>query len=239
MHFLIKTIMFIGMIVRCLCLKIVTHMANTRHSQRKCWTCKLCGSWNWWWRKLEWRGPHRGWPEAHQSVDFGWKVAVKMEGHGQRALSPVLFCFTPHTHAHCPSIAYWITSNQSIKVTWRRSLHCLNRLTGRCINGCLCSFSWEVKKTRCLKCCCDSHPSLQRQLGEAPSWIYIKHHNLFCPSHSNRGNLMIVIYSPFQRSWKAQKMSGSKAQDPGRCYILLVLCCWLCLLLFDYLSLCH
>lgn len=130
------------------CLKIVTHMANTRHSKRKCWTCKLCGSWNWWWRKLEWRGPHRGWPEADQSVDFGWKVAMKMEGHGQWALSPVLFCFTPHTHAHCPSIAYWITSNQSIKVTWRRSLHCLNWLTGRWINGCLCSFSWEVKKNK-------------------------------------------------------------------------------------------
>ena len=28
------------------------------------------------------------------------------------------FCFTPQTHAHCPSIAYWITTNHSIKVTW-------------------------------------------------------------------------------------------------------------------------
>lgn len=133
--------------------KIETHMANTRHGKPEHVTCKLQGSWNWWPRQLERRGPHRGADQRPiRPRDLAWDAAAMMQGHGQRLHSPVLFCFTPHTHAHCPSIAYWITSNHSIKVTWRSSIRGLNRATGRWITEAVLLLFMGSFKTRCLKC---------------------------------------------------------------------------------------
>ncbi len=126
--------------------------SHGKHKTWQRWTCKLRGSWNWWPRQLEWRGPHRGADQRPiKPRDLAWKVAAMIEGHEQRLHSLVLFCFTPHTHAHGPSIAYWITCNHSIKVTWRSSIRCPSRAAGRWITGAVLLFVGSLK-TRCLKC---------------------------------------------------------------------------------------
>lgn len=129
---------------------------------------------NWWPRQLEWRGPHSGAGQRPIMVhDLAWKVAAMMEGHGQRPHSPVLFCFTPQTHAHCPSIAYWITSNHSIKVTWRSHNWATGLDNGRCVvvRG---KFQNKMSEMLALWQTSQSLAAISfvwRQLGKAPSWI--------------------------------------------------------------------
>lgn len=114
-----------------------------------------------------------------------------MEGHGQRPHSPALFCFTPHTHAHCPSIAYWITSNHPIKVTWSSSICCLGPShwildNGRCVvvRG---KFQNKMSEMLALWQTSESLAAISfvwRQLWESTTVIEIKRRAFFC-NHSS------------------------------------------------------
>lgn len=102
--------------------------------------------------------------------DSAQEVGEVAADRGQRLQSPVFFWFTPHTHARCPSIAYWITSNHSIKVTCSSSTSRPTRATaGRIADTVLLCVG--SLKTRCLRLeHCDNTTSPETLWG---IWLFV------------------------------------------------------------------
>lgn len=161
-----------------------------------CSTCKLHSSSNWCPRQLERRDPHRG-ADQRPNVprDSGPVVGEALVKRGQRLQSPVFFWLTPHTHARCPSIAYWITPNQSIKVTWSSSTSRLTRAALGCITDAVLLCVGSLKnKTSDIVAPWLEHLHLRwghrvrQQFGKAPSWIWIHQKHFSKPAHTSEAN---------------------------------------------------